>query len=82
MLQDAQVLRDGGPGDRERLGQLADGQLTLGEPGEDRPPRLVAESGVDGIQRRDIGNHLVTNLVTRRVRSRRSSSELSLWQTP
>lgn len=45
VLQDLQVLRDGGTADRQLARELADGAGAIGEPLEDRPPRWVGERG-------------------------------------
>src|SRR5919198_1307805 len=70
-LQHAQVLGNGRPGDREGLGQVADGAVAVGEPGQDGAARGVAEGGVDRVQAGNIGNHMVTNVASGDVVSRR-----------
>ncbi len=42
-LQDLQVLGDGGPTDRELTGEFANGLRTVGQPLEDRAPRLITQ---------------------------------------
>src|SRR5690242_12634871 len=44
-LEDLEVLRDGGPAHRERLGELADRTLTGGQPREDGSAGGVGEGG-------------------------------------
>lgn len=48
--EDADVTGDGLVRQVERLGELADGRISSGEPGDDRPTGPVAEGGEGGIQ--------------------------------
>jgi hypothetical protein len=43
VLQNLEVLRDGGPADGQVAGQLANRTRAVGKPLEDRPPRRVAK---------------------------------------
>ena len=48
-LENVEVLRDRRLRDRERCGELGNGGLTRGEPGEDRPPGRVGEGCEAGV---------------------------------
>jgi hypothetical protein len=54
VLEDAKVLRDGRPADRESGRQLADGAWPGAEQLEDLPPRRVAER----VERMSVSYHL------------------------
>src|SRR6266704_2818981 len=61
-LQHLEMLGDGGTAHRERLGELADRALALGQPGEDGAPRRVGECrerGAEAIGRHAVMNHSV-----------------------
>src|SRR5712691_9434646 len=49
-LKHLQMLGDRGKSHREGLGQLGDGCLARGEPGENRPPRGIGESREGAVQ--------------------------------
>src|ERR1700722_17567721 len=49
-LEDLQMTGDGRETDRERLGQLEHGCLTVGQPTHDGAPRRVRQGGEDGVE--------------------------------
>ena len=49
-LEDLQMTGDGRETDRERLGQLEHGCLTVGQPSHDRAPRGVRQGGEDEVE--------------------------------
>ena len=49
-LEDLQMTGDGREADRERLGQLEHGRLTVGQPTHDRAPRRVRQGGEDDVE--------------------------------
>ena len=59
------VLRRRGQRHRERLGELADGQLVSGEPAEHVPAGAVREGVQDRVHRRITFNHLVEGMPQR-----------------
>ena len=59
-FENAEMLGDGGEGERERLGKLGYGGFSLGQAGEDGAASGVGKSGEGGVQRgRGIVNHTV-----------------------
>src|SRR5512135_3476982 len=54
-LEHAEVFRDGGARDGERLGQLPDRRVAGGKPGEDGAAGAVAQRGVHGVETRCTG---------------------------
>jgi hypothetical protein len=59
-FEDAQVARDGGGGDGERLGQPRNGGTSVAQALDDPSANGIGERGEDGIER-GIVNHLVNN---------------------
>ena len=53
-LKDLEVLRDGRQLQMKGLGQLIDGRLSLGQPGENRPPSGVGKRGKSRVQLVDL----------------------------
>jgi hypothetical protein len=50
LFEDLQVTGDGREADGERLGQLEDGRLTVGQPAQDRATRGVRQGGEDSVE--------------------------------
>jgi hypothetical protein len=61
-LEDLQVLRDRLQRHGERLGQLADRRLALGQPSEDRPASGIGE-GSKRAAERVVCHHMINQLV-------------------
>jgi hypothetical protein len=56
------VLRRGDQRHRQRLGELADGQLTVGEPAEHAAPSAVGQRVKHLVQPGHILNHVVNDM--------------------
>ena len=75
LLQDADVLRDGGQRHGERGGDRRDRRVSIRDPGEDGPPRGVGQGEKHSIQRLGVMlNHLVEY-----SRARPASTRLSIF---
>src|SRR4051812_30007178 len=60
-LEHLQVARDRGEAHRERLGELVDSRLALGQAGQDLPPRGIGEGGEREAE--GVGRHVTVRLI-------------------